>query len=172
MNLLAQVIQLPLIVPIILYIIGAILMIVELFMPGFGIFGISGAISFIVGIVLRILSGGGFLEIIIVLAVAIILLILGMSLAVKSAKNGRLSKSALILNQDSMPKGQTAGTNDYTFLIGKEGETMTFLRPVGKANFDGQTYEVISANSDIIEKEEKIKVVSVEGQKIIVKHVK
>lgn len=172
MNILSSVIQLPLAIPIILYVIGIVLLIIEMFMPGFGIFGISGAISFIAGIVLRILSGGGFVEILVVIAVALIFLTLVMVFAVKSAKNGRLSKSAFVLNQNAIPVGQTAGTNDYTFLIGKIGVTTTFLRPVGKAIIEEQTYEVISENSDIIEKGEAVKVSAVEGQRIIVIHSK
>lgn len=172
MNILASVIQLPLAIPIILYVIGIVLLIIEMFMPGFGVFGVSGAISFIAGIVLRILSGGGFLEILIIIAIALVFLILVMVCAVNSAKSGRLSKSAFILNQNAIPVGQTAGTNDYAFLIGKTGIATTFLRPVGKAVIEEQTFEVISENSDIIEQGEKVKVSAVEGQRIIVIHSK
>lgn len=172
MNILAQVIQLPLFIPIILYVLGMIFLLVEIFMPGFGVFGVLGIISFLAGIVLRILSGGGVLEILLVIVVGVVLLIIAMNCTVKSAQSGRLSKSALILNQNAMPEGKTAGTNDYIFLIGKLGETTTLLRPVGKAIIDGQLFEVISENSDIIERGEKIIVTAVEGQRIIVEMAK
>lgn len=46
-------------VPAICLILGMILIIVEIFQPGFGFFGITGGILVVVGIIVRIYNNGG-----------------------------------------------------------------------------------------------------------------
>ena len=67
--------------------------------------------------------------------------------------------------------GLSEGTDDYTYLLGKEGITTTFLRPVGKAKVDDEIVEVINEDATVIEQGEKVLIVKVEGQKVIVRKI-
>lgn len=161
----------PLYVPIILYVLGLLFSCIEIFTPGFGLFGIGGIGCFLAGIILRIISGGTALEIILtIIGIAAVVIVL-FAITAKSAQSGRLSKTPLILTQNAVSSGKTQGTADYSFLVGKEGMTTTFLRPIGKAEIDGTNYDVIAADGEVIEGGEKIAVISAEGQKVIVKKV-
>jgi membrane-bound serine protease (ClpP class) len=52
-------------------------------------------------------------------------------------------------------------------LTGKQGLVLSTLRPAGRAEIEGQSYDVIT-QGDFIEKGEKIVVVMVEGNRVIV----
>ncbi len=163
--------DIPLYLPIILYAFGLFFACIEIFTPGFGLFGIIGIASCVGGIVLRVIAGGTALEIILTMVGIIAVLVIVFAITAKSARSGKLSKSPLILSQNAVSSGITEGTQDFTGLIGKVGKTTTFLRPIGKAEIEDGNYDVIAADGEIIECGEQIKVISVEGQKIIVKKI-
>ena len=163
--------NIPIYVPILFFILGITLMVIEIFQPGFGVFGITGAVCLVGGLVMRILAGGTWGEIVLIIVIIALVLGIVMAFAIKSAKNGRISRSALILSETAIPADLSEITADNKFLIGGTGVAITFLRPVGKAKFGGEIFEVISENADVIEKDEEVKVVSVEGKRIIVKKI-
>ena len=91
------------------FLLGLGLLIVEVFMPGFGLPGISGIILEVVAIVLTYLWHGGLAALGVTL---IILAVVGIaiSLALRSVNKGRLSKSPIILNdEESASEGSVAG---------------------------------------------------------------
>ena len=115
---------------------------VELFTPGFGVPGVTG----------------------------LVLLCLLFTIAVKSASSGALAKSPLILKEAATKQdGYTSG-EDLAYFMGKEGEVVTMLRPVGTADFDGVKLEVLS-DGGIIETGSRVRVVRVEGRKLVVRKV-
>ena len=162
----------PLIIPIICFVVGVILLIIETFTPGFGLFGFLGALCLVAGIVLRIISGGTFWELFITIVLVLALIITLLVIVSKSARTGKLSKSPLVLSENAVSQDITEGTKDYTYLLGKIGVTTTFLRPVGKAKFQDETIDVICEDSEIIESGTQVKVTLVEGQKVAVIKVK
>ncbi|MDI6860712.1 MAG: NfeD family protein [Caldisericia bacterium] len=52
-------------------------------------------------------------------------------------------------------------------LSGKRGKVITTLRPSGTIEIDGKRYDAISLG-EFIEKDSRVKVVKIEGNKIIV----
>jgi membrane-bound serine protease (ClpP class) len=56
-------------------------------------------------------------------------------------------------------------------LLGKEGITLTVLRPAGTAEIEGNKIDVI-AESEFLEKGIKIKVIKVDGIKVVVRQIK
>ena len=61
-----------------------------------------------------------------------------------------------------------SGVNKHNVeLIGKEGVTMTVLRPSGFAEIDGERVDVVSEGG-MIEAQCPIKVIEVEGNRIVV----
>ena len=161
------------IIPAILLILGTVLIIVEIFQPGFGVFGISGIILVALGIAIRLFtSRNGNLLIQFFVMVLTITLVVGVALIimVHSMKKGRLSRTSLVQNSTAVPSGITKGTEDFTQLVGKSGVADTVLRPSGNAMIDGKLYSVV-AQSSLIESGKNIVVIAVEGVKITVKEV-
>ncbi len=79
------------------------------------------------------------------------------------------SKIALV-DQLSSEQGYNSLNESYRYLKGKQGKTMTDLRPVGTIKIEEQEFSAVS-NGHWIQKGETIEVVSVDGTKILVKKV-
>ena len=145
--------------------IGVGLLVVEVFVPGFGLPGISGIVLTVVGVVLTWNAYGPVAGLAVTL-ISLALAGIAISVSIKSAATGKLSKSALILNEVTAPVEH----EEADALTGKEGVTATVLNPVGFAEFDGVRLNVVSEGS-YLEKGAKVKVQQVEGNKIIVREV-
>lgn len=76
----------------------------------------------------------------------------------KIALKDRLTKEA----------GYSSMNEAYQALVGKEGETVTDLRPVGTVRIDNSEYSAIS-NAQFIKKGTKVEVEQVDGTRILVK---
>ena len=75
-------------VPAILLILGIILCIIEMFIAGFGVFGITGGVCLVGGIVAKILYGGTVTQMFILIFLILILLLIFFGIAVWSFKRG------------------------------------------------------------------------------------
>ena len=152
---------------IICFLVGIGLLVTEVFLPGFGLPGISGIILEFVTIFLTWQSHGPIAALgmtIVILAVIAITI----SIALKSAARGRLSKSSIILNhEESISQGYSA-TADMDVFLGKEGITTTVLRPAGIAEFDGVRLNVVS-EGEFIGARTKVRIEQVEGARILVR---
>lgn len=67
-------------------------------------------------------------------------------------------------------KGFTSGGDELKCLIGKEGVTITPLRPSGAAAIDGKRIDVLT-DGVFIARNVRIKIVGIEGVKVFVKEV-
>lgn len=147
-------------------VVGIGLIIVEMFMPGFGLPGISGILLIFGAIVLTWMEYGYMAG----LGVGIILLAfvaLAMYISIKSATKGRLSRSALILRGAQSREDGFVATDEYDQYLGKEGTTLTVLRPAGMAEIDGERVNVVSIGN-YIEKGVRVRVREVEGARVMV----
>ena len=152
---------------VICFIIGVVLMVLEAFMPGFGIAGISGIVVEIIAVTLTWMSHGpvaalGMLLIILsVMAIAI-------SMSLRSATNGRLSKSRLILRETESNEAGYRSTQDMEVFLGREGKATSVLRPTGIADFDGVRLNVVS-EGEFIAMGTEVRIVRIEGSRILVR---
>lgn len=148
---------------------GVALLMVEVFIPGFGLPGISGIILEVVAIVLTYLSHGGLAALGLTL---VILAIVGItvSIALRSATKGRLSKSKLILNDTEKSADGYVTSTDMDVFLGKEGDVVTVLRPAGMAEFDGVKLNVVS-DGEYIPKGTRVRIDRVEGARVVVRRV-
>ena len=146
---------------------GVSLLVVEVFVPGFGLPGISGLLLLSVGIVITWKTHGTVAGLAVTL-IALALAGISISISIKSAANGKLSRSALILREET-PAAESKETED-TFL-GREGVTVTVLNPVGIAEFDGVRLDVM-AEGTYLEKGVAVRVYQVDGNRIVVRPVK
>lgn len=151
-------------IPIIICVLaGVILLIVEAFMPGFGVPGISGIILLLAGVAMTWYEYGAMVGL--GTTVAVLALVgVAISVSLKSASSGRLSKSDLILNDTETPPSENA---DMQLLVGKEGVVKNTLRPVGTAEFDCGKLHVTS-DGEYVSEGQKVRIVRVEGAQIFV----
>lgn len=151
---------------ILLFLIGMGLLILEAFLPGFGLPGITGSIMEIAVIVLTYIHYGGVAALGITVCILAIMGIV-VSLALRSASKGRLSKSAMVLN-DAEDASVMDVSEDMKVFLGKEGVTTTVLRPTGMAEFDGVRLNVES-EGEFIPSETPVVVHRIDGRNMIVK---
>ncbi|SHJ90808.1 membrane-bound serine protease (ClpP class) [Anaerobranca californiensis DSM 14826] len=151
---------------IILFILGILLLIAEMFFAGFGILGVGGVTLIFLSVIFtaRSVSDG-----LVILGWAILFTIILLVVFYKLlAKSKRLDK--LVLKQQENKEQGYIASAKYENLLGKEGKTITMLRPSGIAEIDGQRYDVVSEGS-FISSNTKIKVVKVGSNNIVVKKI-
>lgn len=153
-------------IPAVILIFGLLLVIVEMFHPGFGAPGITGLLLLTIGIVS---TARNLLEAAVL--IVIILAILGIALAIvlKSAIKGRLSK-VLILNESLKRESGFVSTEELENFLGIEGTALSTLRPAGVAEFEGTKLDVVS-QGDFISKGAKVKIIKVEGRRVVVSEI-
>lgn len=147
---------------IILLVLGFALVLLEMYLPGFGAPGILGCILLIAGV---IAARPTPLQALIMAVVIIILLCIALSIFIHSASKGRLSNSWLVLKEvATRPENE----NELRYFIGKTGTTTTPLRPAGIAEFDGVKLNVVS-EGEFVEAQRPVTVERVEGNRIVVR---
>ena len=144
---------------------GFILLVVEMYIPGFGLPGISGTILLVVGIVLK---ASNPMEALIIAAIVLVLLGVALSISLHSAANGRLAKSSLVLQDVSTGDASHVSEGDLNYFVDHEGVTVSKLRPAGMAEFDGVKLNVVS-DGEFIDSGRKVRVARVQGNRIVVK---
>jgi len=160
-------------IEIIMFVAGIILIFLEIFViPGFGITGISGIILVLASIFLSLTGGlpffdinvisGAIIQLSIALAGAFILILLVAKFLPKSKSFNRL----VLAEEENADKGFVSYPSAKE-LIGAEGIALTDLRPAGSAEINNQRYDVV-ADWQYIERGKKVKVIRVEGIKVVV----
>jgi membrane-bound ClpP family serine protease len=149
--------------PAICFIAGFGLLIFEMFNPGFGVPGISGVILLFLGILLVARS---LVDAIIMVLILMAIVAVALVFILRSASRGKLSKT-VVLSDALNDKSGFIGTENLDSLLGKEGTALTVLRPAGVAEIEGTRVDVVS-QSEFLPKGTKIKVVKVEGRRVVV----
>jgi len=148
-------------------VLGYVLLVIEMCIPGFGVPGMLGIILSVLGIIT--MQPTAFQALIIVL-VFLVLLCIALAFCLRSAARGRLSKSRLVLSEVAT-KAETSESNDLSYFIGKTGQTETPLRPAGIAEFDGVRLSVIT-EGNFVERGTAVRVERVSGNRIVVAQIK
>jgi len=148
--------------------IGLILLAIEMFVPGFGVFGITGIIFTAFSFIYMLIVDASWQKLLYLMGIAAIILTIVILVAVRSARFGVISRSPLIQKGTALPEDYGDNDKNYSYLVGKNGKLHTSCKPTGKAEIDGQLYTV-TTNGDFIERETEIYVSNVDGDTIIVK---
>lgn len=144
-------------------ILGAGLMIVEVFVPGFGLPGIMGLVLIAAGAVMAGMYHGAAAAVA-VLLVTIAVLAMLVSWLMRRASSGEAPHSELFLKDCEELHTQ----QDMQVLVGKRGMTSSVLRPAGIADFDGVRLNVVTEGG-FIERDKPVEIVSVDGTRIVVR---
>ncbi|MFC6115797.1 nodulation protein NfeD [Sporosarcina thermotolerans] len=148
----------------ILFGIGVILIILELFLPG-GIAGTLGAIAVVVSI---ILAGGNPMYMAYSVLIAIAVAVIGMVIIMKFfGKRLHLLNKMVLMDSTDTDSGYVSNVN-RTELLGKKAKTITPLRPAGTIDMNGERIDVVSQGS-YIDKGKHVIIVKVEGSRIVVR---
>jgi membrane-bound ClpP family serine protease len=155
-------------VSVVLFAVGMVLLLIELFIPGFGIFGGLGLVALVLCIVFQAKS---VLEaLILLLGIGAIVIVLSL-IAARSLKRGWLYRSPLVLKDSEEKENGYVSNDDYSHLAGKTGRSITPLRPSGAADFDGLKADVVT-EGEFIPVNMPIIVLGVVGSRIIVRQLK
>jgi len=145
---------------------GVILAVIELCIPGFGICGTGAIIFFIASVVFaaKSVAAGIVFGVIVLLIVAAILVAFSIM-----ASKGKFVKP-LVLKDSLGSKEGYSSSRDFAFLLGKEGCARSTLRPAGRVEINGKTYDVVTSG-EFIEGDTPVRVTEVSGSRIVVEKV-
>ncbi|MCD4683060.1 MAG: nodulation protein NfeD [Bacteroidales bacterium] len=164
---------------IILFIVGVILIAVEIFVvPGFGVPGILGIIFIVAGLTLSMTFNFGFnftgieltglIKSFFIVIIAMFLAILSsFYLSRKVFTTTIFGHLALDSIQES-DKGFTSSDNDYNSMIEKTGIAFTVLRPAGKVKIGDEIFDA-TAEAGFIEKGDSIIVTGYQTSQLFVR---
>lgn len=161
---------------ILLFLLGLGAILVEIFLiPGFGVAGVIGILLMIVALFFSLFNTEGYFDYSLI-QIAIIQLggalagffALGF-LAYKYLPNTRSFKAFVLDTESGSNKGFTSAP-DHSTLVGLTGTAITVLRPAGTAVIDDKRYDVVT-QGDYIDKDSRIRVLKVEGVRIVVEKI-
>ena len=116
---------------------GVLAIILEVFVPAAGIIGIAGLGSIIASVVIAYQRLGNMIGSI-YLAVVLVLVPVFIVLYFRFFPRSPVGRWLISKDRQDASKGYSSFTAEkYTDLIGKEGSTLTILRPVGMVRIDG-----------------------------------
>jgi membrane-bound serine protease (ClpP class) len=164
---------------IILFLLGVILLVVEIFIiPGFGVAGISGIVLMVLALVLsrqefvfprvswewdiflrnlRNIGLGFFGSLV---AIVVLLRVF--------PRTPGLKRLILSTTQDSSAGYTVQSLESSSGLLGSRGVAVTALRPAGKAEFSGETL-VVETDGEFIEPGSSVEIIETSGNRIVVR---
>jgi membrane-bound serine protease (ClpP class) len=164
---------------ILIFVVGIILLAIELFViPGFGIFGITGIVFIVGGLVLSMVPNQNFnfdfvpdsqlfaaLLTVILASIASVGLVFWLT---PKINEWGAFRHITLPNTQERSQGYTASFYSES-LLGKTGIVHSRLRPSGKVEIDGEIYDAYS-RGEFIDQGENIIVISTEGTSLKVKN--
>jgi membrane-bound serine protease (ClpP class) len=164
---------------IILFLLGVVLLIVEIFLiPGFGVTGVSGILLMITALILsrqefviprvpwqwdiflRNLRNVGF-----GFVGSLVLLVFLLRIFPRTPGLKRL---ILESKEDTLAGYTVQSAESSALLTGRQGNAVTVLRPAGKADFEGEIL-VVETDGEFIEAGTPVEVIEVSGNRIVVR---
>ncbi|AOV07892.1 NfeD family protein [Sporosarcina ureilytica] len=148
----------------ILFVVGAALIVAEIFIAG-GIAGVIGAVA-IVGSI--IMAGGNPMYMAVSVLIAIAIAAIGAVIIIKIfGKKLHLFNKVVLMDATDTESGYVSNVN-RTELIGQKAVTTTPLRPSGTVDLEGERIDVVSEGS-YIDRGKDVTIVKVEGSRIVVR---
>ena len=141
---------------------GMALIVVEVFIPGFGLPGISGVVLVGAGVIWIGMHFGALTAVGVLLVIIAVMAIL-VSWVLRQAAQGKGHAELFLQECDAMSEQA-----DMQVLVGRCGKTTSVLRPAGIGDFDGVRLNVVTEGG-YIEKGTPIEIVRVDGARIVVK---
>ncbi len=173
----SYILELASMLEILLFLAGVILLALEIFViPGFGFAGIGGIVLIIASLFFALISNEIYFDFnsisvaIIQLTGALVATLVLVALMLKFLPKSTTFNKLVLAEEETAEKGFVSFPSDKE-LLGAEGVALTTLRPAGTAEINGARVDVM-ADWDYIERGSRIKVLRVEGVKVVVKEIK
>jgi len=147
---------------IILLVVGVLALALEIIMPGYDGFigGLVGVVALIVSAVLAVMfvPGGWWF-----VGINVTVLLLCGYFAWMYIRRGQLHGKMVL----SEALAEDLPQLDFASLVGKEGKTITLLRPSGDVDFNGMRVQV-TTNGQMVERGTMVRVVEAQANKVVV----
>lgn len=156
------------ILPVFLFVTGLLAIFIEFFIPAFGIIAIVGIGSIIASTAMAFkrystLYGYIFLVLTVVGVPGLILI------GLKNFPRTFFGRKLILWTSQKPEEGYvSSNTERFLSILGKEGITITKLRPSGIAEIGGKRISVVTEGG-MIEKGKKVRVVKIEGSRVVVR---
>ncbi|MGG1677462.1 nodulation protein NfeD [Neobacillus sp. NRS-1170] len=145
---------------------GILLIFLEFFLPG----AISGTLGVAALILSLFLAGENALQMGVSILIAIFISILIFFLMIKVFGKKLILFNRMVLSESARKEDGYVSNINRTELIGKEGIALTILRPAGTAIIQNERIDVVSEGG-FIEQNASVKVIKVEGARIVVREI-
>jgi membrane-bound serine protease (ClpP class) len=148
-----------------LFLAGIILCVLEILIPGFGIFALGG-IGCIVGSIF--LTTPDMATALKYLAIVLLIMVVAAPILLKLFSKSKVFDRLLVRERLTTEDGYVAGRKEQAAYIGRYGTAATTLRPAGTVELDdGTRIDVVTAG-EFIQKGEAVQVVRKDGTWLIV----
>ena len=118
-----------------LFIFGAVFLVIEIIIPGFGIFGIVGIVLTLLGLMF---SARSIQDFIFRGGIALIVCVVSIPIFFKIFGGLKLFDKIILKHGETSDMGYLAPSEHTLSVLGKTGKTATVLRPAGMAVIDGR----------------------------------
>lgn len=156
------------VIPMIILILGLIFIIIEIFVPGFGIFGIIGSVLSLGGVIARMVMGGTIEQLVIMVLFVVVIVLISFGFMVFSANHGMLKRTPIIESKTSISVDYAKDNKELVKMLGKITFAETDFKPSGKFLYNGELFEA-STYGDYISKGTKIQIVEVKADTIFIR---
>lgn len=149
-----------------LFVLGLVFLFLEIFVPG-GIIGVLGVVAVIASLVM---AAGSVTTVAISIGIAFVVTVVGSFFFLKYFGYRGPLRKLILFDSTSTEKGYISN-DQRADLTGRIAEAITPLRPSGTADLDGEYLDVVTEGS-FIQKGKMLKIVKVQGSRIVVREVK
>ncbi|NKB72608.1 MAG: nodulation protein NfeD [Candidatus Latescibacteria bacterium] len=157
-------------------VVGVVLLIVEVVViPGFGLVGLAGIFCILAGLLLaqlptfELLTFDDFSQKVSYIALSLIGAVVMSALFLRALPHLSAFRRLVLETETRASQGYvSAPTEGDADLVGRQGVSLSYLRPVGVALVDGRRLDVI-AEGEFIQAQTPIKIVEARGHRIVVR---
>jgi len=150
-----------------LFVAGILLIFLEFFLPG----AVAGTLGVAALILSLFIAGEDALQIGVSIFIAIMISIFVFFMMIKIFGRKLVLFNKMVLFDTARKEDGYVSNINRTDLLGKVGTALTILRPAGTIIIHNERIDVVS-EGDFIEQNAKVKVIKVEGARIVVREVK
>lgn len=147
-----------------LFVAGMLLIFFEFFLPG----AIAGTLGFGALILSFFMAGEDALQMGVSILIAIFFSVLVFFIMIKFLGKKLVLFNKMVLSETAKTEDGYVSNINRTDLLGVEGKTLTVLRPSGTVIINNERVDAVSEGA-FIEKNARVKVIKVEGARIVVR---
>lgn len=159
------------------FVIGLILLAIEIFViPGFGIVGILGIVAILASLMLATMGQWELITLpdissaLTRITIALVFSIIATIVLARYLVRTPFGQHLILSDSQEQEEGYVAQIHDQSSLLGLTGTTLTPIHPSGTVEIQDKRYDVVS-EGEFIDKHVTIKVIDVEGVRIVVRQI-